>query len=74
MTFELDKKIPIAFLVAIVIQTLGYAFWMGQLSTRIDSLETYVVRTQDQRDRLIAMEVQLRNISNTVEKIEQRTQ
>lgn len=70
MTLELDKRIPIAFLVTIALQTGGLAFWLGQLSTRIDQLERQVVRSQEQRDKLIAMEVQLQNIKTLLERLD----
>lgn len=70
MSIEFDRRIPIGFLLAVALQTAGLAFWLGQLSTRIDALESQVIRSQEQRDRLIAMEAQLRGIARIVEKIE----
>lgn len=46
--WHLDKRIPLAMLGAILMQTAAFGFWIGQISNRLDSaLETN--RQQDAR-------------------------
>lgn len=46
--WHLDKRIPLAMIGAIIMQTAAFGFWIGQISNRLDSaLETN--RQQDLR-------------------------
>lgn len=51
--WHLDKRIPLAMIGAILMQTTAFGFWIGQISNRLDSaLETnrqQDVRIEEQR-------------------------
>lgn len=70
--WHLDKRIPVALIVTLGLQTAGVFFWMGQLSVRIDQLENQVLRAATNSDRLTRLEVQLENMGLTLERIDQR--
>ncbi len=55
--WQIDKKIPVALIFTLLIQTAGFAFWMGQLSVRIDQLEATNLRYATNSDRLTRLEV-----------------
>ena len=57
--WQVDKKIPVALIVAIIVQSAGLAFWIGQLSSRVDSMENQAVRYIANGDRLTRLEVQI---------------
>ena len=70
--FQFDGKIPVVWIIGMSLQTAAFAFWLGQLSTRIDQLEVQFDRAQDHSERLIRMEVQLVQIRDVIQKIEGR--
>lgn len=70
--WHLDKRIPVALIVTLALQTAGVFFWMGQLSVRIDQLEAQVLRSSKNSDRLTRLEVQLENMDNTLQRIDER--
>jgi len=65
--WQIDKKIPVALIFTLLIQTAGFAFWMGQLSVRIDQLETTNLRYTTNSDRLTRLEVRIDNLTEDVQ-------
>lgn len=70
--WHLDKRIPVALIVTLGLQTAGVFFWMGQLSVRIDQLENQVLRAATNSDRLTRLEVQLEQMGMTLNRIDER--
>lgn len=68
--WKVDKKVPLALIVTLAIQTAGVFFWMGQLTIRIDHLENQVLLATTNNDRLIRVEVQLETIFSSLQRIE----
>lgn len=64
---QFDGKVPVVWIVGMALQTAAFAFWLGQLSTRIDQLETQLDRSQGFSERLVRIEVQLDNIERSLE-------
>lgn len=64
--WALDKKIPVALIMTLLVQTAGFAFWVGQLSIRIDQLEVQSQRYLTNGDRLTRLEVRIDNLIETV--------
>ena len=57
--WHFDKRVPIAILLAILVQTGGAIWWAATISARVDRLDEMVgVRITD-GDRLIALEIKL---------------
>lgn len=59
--WHLDKRIPLAMIGAILMQTAAFGFWIGQISNRLDAaLETnrqQDVRIEEQRNAVNSMAV-----------------
>lgn len=70
--WSLDRRVPLALVVTIVVQTVVFAFWLGTVSARLTSVEATVDRFSANSDRLTRLEVQLENIRDTVERIDKR--
>ena len=70
--WHLDKRIPVALIITLGLQTAGVFFWMGQLSVRIDQLENRALSAATNSDRLTRLEVQLEQVGATLERIDQR--
>lgn len=70
--WHLDRRIPVALIITLGLQTAGVFFWMGQLSVRIDQLEAQVLRAATNSDRLTRLEVQLEQVGLTLQRIDQK--
>jgi len=70
--WHFDKRIPVALIITLGLQTAGVFFWMGQLSVRIDQLENRALSAATNSSRLTRLEVQLEQVGATLKRIEQR--
>ena len=70
--WQLDRKIPVALIMTLLIQTAGFAFWVGQLSIRIDQLELQSQRYLTNGDRLTRLEVRIENLIETVRELDRQ--
>lgn len=72
--WHLDKKVPLAIIVAIVVQTLTFvavgASWQANVENRLGALEKQSDERKGQGDRLIVVEEQLRYIKESLSRIE----
>jgi Tfp pilus assembly protein PilO len=68
--WHLDKRVPVALLLAIVIQTFGVGWWAASISERVSSLES--TRTEDKGtgSRLAVLESQMNDIKSSLQRIE----
>lgn len=71
-SWQLDKRIPLALIVAILIQTLGFAYWTGTLSQRVTSLEATRMSQMDSPGRIIRLETQVDGIKSTLQRVESK--
>jgi len=68
----LDKRLPAALVAAFLLQTAGALFWAGQAAERITVLERTVVGDQDAIERVAVLEEQVRAMSKTLDRIENK--
>ena len=72
--WHLDKKVPITILVGFVCQTMVFIYigtsWKTETDYRIISLEKINEERKSQEGRIIAMEQQLRYITEGIRRIE----
>lgn len=64
--WHLDKKVPIALIVTLVLQTGAFMFWMGSLSQRVDYLEQNRTANAPQGERIIRLETRMENIAEYI--------
>jgi hypothetical protein len=67
--WHLDKRVPLALMVTIGLQTGGVIWWTSSLNERVSSLERNAVATAPQGDRLTRVEVKIENIQSGVNEI-----
>ncbi len=67
--WHLDKRIPIALVVAIILQTASIMFWVGSIETRVANLEGAQSANSDVRDRVIRIEEQVKHIREGIDRI-----
>lgn len=65
--WHLDRKVPLAIIAALVLQTLAGGWWSGAIQTRVDSFDYRIIKLEDERStllqRLTAVETGLANQS-----------
>jgi len=69
---KLDKRISIAILIAIAIETAGGLLWAGATIERIDTLERHVEEVRPIAERLARVETQLEAVRAQLDRIESK--
>lgn len=72
--WHLDKRVPIALIVTIAVQTAGIVWWAAQATERIASLERRVEVSAPQADRLTRVEVKLETVTEGITEIKRLIQ
>jgi hypothetical protein len=67
--WHLDKRVPLALILTIVIQTAGLVWWASSLSERVNSLERRADASAPQGDRLTRVEVKLEGVQLGIDEI-----
>ena len=67
--WHLDKRVPLALILTIAIQTAGLVWWASSLSERVNSLERTREATAPQADRLTRVEVKLEGVQSGIDEI-----
>lgn len=70
--WHLDKRVPIALIMAILIQTAGALTWAGAASERINHLERQVIDGSDLGERAARLEEQVAHTRASLERIEEK--
>ena len=72
--WHLDKRVPLAMIFAIVIQTIGLVVFVARLETRVSHLEANDARaaSMDLSGRIIRVETQLTGLNETTVRIERK--
>jgi len=67
--WHLDKKIPVAIIVAIAIQTAGGIWWAATINARVNAIEIAQTASAPQGDRLTRLEVQVEVVKEGIGEI-----
>lgn len=67
--WTIDKRVPLALILTISIQTCGIVWWASGLTTRVEQLERQASAVAPQADRLTRVEVRIDNIADGVSEI-----
>ncbi|MEM7619756.1 MAG: hypothetical protein AAF228_04730 [Pseudomonadota bacterium] len=70
MHWHLDRKVPVALIATLIIQTLGFAFYMGNLSHRVQAIEKGMQERSKLPDRTTRLESELRSVRDILSRIE----
>lgn len=70
--WHLDKRVPIALIVTLIIQTGGAIWWASSIASRVSSLEERVITAADQPGRIIKLETQIDNLTRLMGRIEDK--
>lgn len=72
MSMEPERKIPVALITALAVQTIGGLVWAGGAAARIGTLEARVAEQQLIAERLARLEAQGEATRAGVERLERR--
>ena len=67
--WHLDKRIPIALIATIIVQTMAAVWWAGTSSARLDHIERRVDQMTPQAERIVRMETKIENIGTSINEI-----
>lgn len=67
--WHLDKRVPIALIGALALQTGTFIWWASSLTERVAVLERGALASAPQADRLTRVEVKIENIQSGVDEI-----
>ena len=70
--WTIDKKVPLAFIFALVVQLLGFLWWASGASTRLTAAESTLVELKSQKldARVTSLEDQFRAVGLQLNRIE----
>lgn len=68
-SWHVDRKIPVAVLLAFVVQTSGIVWWGATASERLSAVERRVEFAAPQADRLTRLEVNVEAIKDSLNEI-----
>lgn len=67
-----DKRVPIALIITLVLQTGGIVWWASGLSSRVTTLEERVFSTSDNPGRIIKVETQVEALLRSMARVEDK--
>jgi hypothetical protein len=67
--WTVDRRVPLALIVTIVLQTGGLVWWASSLSERVNVLEKRAEQTAPQAERLTRVEVRLESVQEGITEI-----
>lgn len=70
--WHFDRRIPIALVLTILIQTAGAVWWLSSLNSRVTSLEEKIGSVASQPERLVRVETQVEQLTKTMDRIERK--
>ena len=67
--WHLDKRVPLALIVTIFIQTVGIVWWAASISQRVDQIEKRQIERSAQSERLVRVEEAIRFVQENIVEI-----
>lgn len=68
-SWHLDKRVPIAIIFSLLVQSGSVIWWSASVSERLTAVERKVDMTAPQADRLTRLEVNVESIKDSVNEI-----
>ena len=68
--WSVDKKIPLALIFVMLVQTGSFVWWVSATTTRLDVVERQLITISPNADRLTRVEVKIENVERGVTRIE----
>ena len=71
-SWQIDRHIPLALIVTIILQTAAAVWWASSLNNRVSQLESFHEQSRPQESRLVIVEQRLGFIQETLKRIEDK--
>lgn len=71
-SWHLDKRVPVALIVTIVLQFSGFVWWASETAQRLAVVERALLTNTDERDRLVRVETTVQSIDQRLARMEDR--
>ena len=68
--WHLDRRVPIALIVTIVMQTIGIVWWAASISARVDVLERRLEEARHNQSRIVRLEANQNAVYQRLDRIE----
>ena len=68
--WHLDRRVPVALIVTIVMQTIGIVWWAASISARVDVLEARLRDTRHNQNRIVRLEANQNAVYQRLDRIE----
>ncbi len=69
--WHLDRRVPVALIIAIVTQTIGIVWWAATISARVDGLEGRISGMTGYASRLARLEERQLAVAGRLDRIEE---
>lgn len=70
--WHLDRRVPVALILAIAIQSATAIWWASKIDSRVADLETYRSDNKEAASRLAVLESQVADVKEILRRIEQQ--
>ena len=67
--WHLDKRVPVALIITITMQTVGIVWWAASLSARVDALEARVNEARENQNRIVRLEANQAAVSRRMDRM-----
>lgn len=67
--WHIDRKVPVAVVLALMVQTGGFIWWGAKADARLDAVERKIELSSPQGDRLTRVEVNIETIKDSLTEI-----
>jgi hypothetical protein len=67
--WHLDKKVPVALIATLAVQTVAIVWWAASLSQRVDALEHNAVAAVPRLESVIRLETKVDVINSTLQEL-----
>ena len=68
--WHLDRRVPVALIVTIIMQTIGIVWWAASISARVDVLERRLEETRTNQSRIVRLEANQSAVYQRLDRIE----
>ncbi|HHI81959.1 MAG TPA: hypothetical protein ENJ99_02290 [Rhizobiales bacterium] len=68
--WHLDRRVPVALITAIMMQTIGIVWWAATLSARVDVLEERIRAARTNETRIVRLEANQTAVYQRLDRIE----
>ncbi len=68
--WHLDRRVPVALIMTLIVQTIGVVWWAATISARVDAIERRLFEMQGFSARLARLEERQLAVSDRLERIE----